>query len=759
MEQKSYLLADDDFDYGVVAEPEVRQVINHDLNLARAIMDQTGANLFLTGKAGTGKTTFLHRLRESSPKNMVVLAPTGVAAINAKGATIHSFFQLSFSPYIPGQGFIGEENKFFRFSRTKRKIISSMNLLVIDEISMVRPDVLDAIDDILRRHRNPSLPFGGVQLLLIGDLRQLAPVVRNSEWQILSRYYNSPYFFESKALQQAGYLAIELRTVYRQSDPLFVDILNAVRDGNPSDHHLSALNRRYIPGFSPDDSEGYIRLTTHVHQSDAINASRLAELPSQPFSFKAEISGNFPASSFPADEVLTLKTGAQVMFLKNDPGPGRLFYNGMIGRVVMLSDNCIVVRPADGSPDITVEPAMWENTRYDIDESDNSMKQVTDGSFTQYPLRLAWSITIHKSQGLTFDKAIIDASSAFAPGQSYVALSRCRTLEGMVLSAPLPKSAVIVDSTVNSYISNCNGNRPDENTLSSLRHEYTRSLLAELFDFRQISVCFSEFERAVREYVIPIYPQLHEDYSRMAAVMRDEVVMVGSRFTALYATVIAEDEASPNPASRELHDRIRKGCRYFIDRLAALSTLISRTPCSLDNKQYTTRLTNASEALSFPLFVKISILKGMESEGFSTPAYINLRTKAILAADSSLASMSAGARKKKNPRKAENATPSREKKPKGYSQNESLSLFRQGMSMEDIATARNLKVATVGQHLRTARLQGLLSYDELIARFPREFAAILNAREQYPDARPGELLEKVADSIPSYLFWLLRPAD
>lgn len=758
MENTPYHLLDDDFDYGVVAEPEVRQIINHDLNLARAIIDQTGANLFLTGKAGTGKTTFLHRLRESSQKNMVVLAPTGVAAINAKGATIHSFFQLSFSPYIPGQGFVGEEKKYFRFSRAKRKIISSMNLLVIDEISMVRPDVLDAIDDVMRRHRNPSLPFGGVQLLLIGDLRQLAPVVRNDEWQMLSRHYNSPYFFESKALQQAGYLAIELRTVYRQSDPLFVDILNAVRDGIPSEQHLASLNRRYIPGFNPDDSEGYIRLTTHVHQSDSINAERLAALPTQPFSFEAEISGNFPQSAYPADKQLTLKTGAQVMFLKNDT-EGHQYYNGMIGRVIALSHNSIIVRPADGSPDIDVSPAVWENTRYDIDETDNSMKQVTDGSFIQYPLRLAWSITIHKSQGLTFDKAIIDASSAFAPGQSYVALSRCRTLEGMVLGAPLPKSAVIVDSTVNTYISNCNGNRPDEKTLSSLRQEYTRSLLAEMFDFRQIAVGFSDFERAVREYVIPIFSQLHEDYAAMAATMRDEVVYVGARFSALYAPVIAAEENPANTAGLDLHDRIRKGCRYFIDRLEAIATLIGRTPCSLDNKQYATRLTNASEALSFNLRVKIIILKGIEKEGFSTPAYINLRTKAILAADSSLSSMTPGGRKKKISQKAHEANPPREKKPKGYSQNESLSLFRQGMSLEEIAETRKLKVDTVSQHLRTARLQGLIPLDELIARFPEQYAIILAARDRQPDARAAELLEMVADRVPDYLFWLIRPKD
>ena len=312
---------------------------NSELNLARQIVEKTGTSLFLTGKAGTGKTTFLHSLRDTSMKRMVVLAPTGVAAINARGATIHSFFQFDFSPFIPGQGFIGEGKRFISFSKIKRRIISSLDLLVIDEISMVRPDILDAIDDSLRRLRNSRKPFGGVQLLLIGDLRQLAPVVTPDEWAILSHHYASPYFFESRALKEAGFITLELTKVYRQSDRRFIDLLNAVRENKVTEKILDDLNSRYIGNFNPGDSEGYIRLTTHNHMADSINWRRLAELQEAPVEYQASVTGKFPEYSFPADFMLTLKRGARVMFIKNDTGTDRRFYNGMLGTVVDLAEN------------------------------------------------------------------------------------------------------------------------------------------------------------------------------------------------------------------------------------------------------------------------------------------------------------------------------------------------------------------------------------------------------------------------------------
>ncbi|MDE5869268.1 MAG: AAA family ATPase, partial [Muribaculaceae bacterium] len=476
-----------------VEEPESVYIINKELNLANRIMEETSVNLFLTGKAGTGKTTFLRRLRQTSPKRMIVLAPTGVAAINAEGATIHSFFQLPFAPYIPGKGFIGNDSRSYSFSKEKRRIIAALDILVIDEISMVRPDTLDAIDAVLRRFRNPTLPFGGVQLLLIGDLRQLAPVLKDNERELLSPYYQSEYFFDSIALKQSGFVTIELSTVYRQKDLEFINILNAVRDGMLTNEIFRKLNSRYLPGFNPPADEKYIRLTTHNRLADDINNRELALIPKESVSYKAAVQGNFPPSSFPADEELKLKIGAQVMFIKNDSGLDRLYYNGMIGEVTGLTENNVIVKPADGRPPISVGYVEWENTKYIVNEQSKEITQITEGTFSQLPLRLAWAITIHKSQGLTFDHAIIDAGYSFAPGQTYVALSRCRSLEGLVLGQPIPVNAVITDNKVNSFIESASRNRPDEITIDRLRSEYTRHTLAELFDFRGLKVAFDDF--------------------------------------------------------------------------------------------------------------------------------------------------------------------------------------------------------------------------------------------------------------------------
>lgn len=360
----------------LACEPEAVYAVNKELNIAWDIIEETGANLFLTGRAGTGKTTFLKKLRESTSKRMIVLAPTGVAAINANGATLHSFFQLPFAPYIPGRGFISEDKKFLNINRQKKRLIASLSLLVIDEISMVRPDMLDAIDNILQRLRNSSLPFGGLQLLLIGDLRQLPPVVKDAEWNLLKDHYPSPYFFDSHALRQAGYQTVELSTVYRQSDRFFLDILNKIRDGKADSSTLHQLNSRCVasPGQTFDE-EGYIRLTTHNNRAAIINESRLASLPSPEFIFTAEIEGNFPESAYPAEKNLRLKEGAQVMFVKNDTGTDRRYYNGLIGKVVSLSDEKIIVSLTGGNDIIEVPKVEWENTRFVINETTKAVTQ------------------------------------------------------------------------------------------------------------------------------------------------------------------------------------------------------------------------------------------------------------------------------------------------------------------------------------------------------------------------------------------------
>ena len=447
--------------------------MNEESILAWNIIEKTSANLFLTGKAGTGKTTFLKRLKELSPKRMIVLAPTGIAAINAGGMTIHSFFQLPFSPYIPGTTFGSGEQKRYQFSKLKRNIIRSIDLLVIDEISMVRSDLLDAIDSVLRQYRKRhDLPFGGVQLLMIGDLQQLAPVVTPQEEHLLGQHYDTPFFFSSNALKQVGYLTIELKKVYRQQDEQFISLLNQIRENKASEETLQALNQRYIPNFVPPKESNYIRLTTHNAPAQYINEQQLAALPSQSFSFTADIEGDFPETSYPADFKLTLKSGAQVMFIKNDPQ--HRFYNGMIGEVIGVrtdeDGSKIIVRSKDSDEEFDLEKMEWTNAKYTLNEKTKEIEETVEGKFMQYPLRLAWAITIHKSQGLTFEHAIIDASHSFTHGQTYVALSRCKTLEGMVLSEPLSRGAIISSQTVDSFTSQLAA--PTQAQISYLEQQY-----------------------------------------------------------------------------------------------------------------------------------------------------------------------------------------------------------------------------------------------------------------------------------------------
>lgn len=697
---------DEDLDYGITAEPEVAIQINRELNLARRIVEETGSNLFLTGKAGTGKTTFLHRLRRDSRKRMVVLAPTGVAAINAGGMTIHSFFQLPFSPFIPGQGFLGEEKRFFRFSREKRRLIASIDLIVIDEISMVRPDTLDAIDSMLRRFRDPQLPFGGVQLLLIGDLRQLAPVVRPDEWEYLRPHYASPYFFESVALREAGFVTVELLTIYRQQDSDFISLLNAVRDGNAGPDVLGRLNALCAPGKESDDDKA-IRLTTHNHISDRINETRLSALPTAEQTFYADVSGKFPESSYPADERLRLKNGARVMFIKNDTGAERRYYNGMIGTVTAIGDDTVTVMPDDGREEIETGYVEWENTVYEIDPDTKEITSRREGAFSQIPLRLAWAITIHKSQGLTFDRAVIDASRSFAPGQLYVALSRCRSLEGLRLETPLPPSAVIIDKDVNSFIDRSKAAAPDESTLAMLRDEYFRRLLRELFDFGPLSRIFSDFTRNVLEYVAPIHPELFDRYRDAEKRMKERIAAVGNRFADLYASRRLDSDAVG--ADERFIEKISGGCRYFLEELVPISQLCNETPLMLDNALYEQRLAKAADALEFEINIKRYILRGLAQEHFSTRSYMKFKALAVLDfEEGGHAGGNTPEKKRKMPKER------KPKRPKGYSERETLKLFREGKTIEQIMEERNLALSTIVGHLVKMSIAGELPLTDLI---------------------------------------------
>lgn len=600
---------------------------NPQLALARSLMEDTGANLFLTGKAGTGKTTFLRDFRTRTSKRVVVVAPTGIAAINAGGVTIHSFFQLSFSPYVPGASLNGERRRYDRFSREKLRVIRSMDVLVIDEMSMVRADLLDAVDAVLRRHRDPTRCFGGVQLLMIGDLQQLAPVVKDDEAELLRQYYPSNYFFDSHALRQAGYETVELEKVYRQKDKEFLELLNRIRTNTADYDVLSRLNRRYIAGFNPPAESGYIRLTTHNRLAHDINDRELEKLNTPSFTFEAQVSGDFPESSYPAEHLLTLKKGAQVMFIKNDTTAHR-YYNGMIGKVTDINSAGIYVQPVEGGDTIEVSREEWENNRYTIEPESRAITEEVTGTFSQYPLRLAWAITIHKSQGLTFDRAIIDATSSFAHGQTYVALSRCRTLEGLVLERPLGVTSIISDATVSDFVSDCACNAPDESRMLQLRLVYTMSLLGELFGMRRLRMAFEGMQRVLKESMQNTYPQLLVDWDLTAHRLNDDVDKVAQRFLGQCQNIL---NSGAEGCMEFLESRVKAAAGYFSKITDEFLDLLGRTPVSSDNRDMRNRLIQRRDELNEILSVKHTLFAAFGGETpFSASEFLRLKAKAVL---------------------------------------------------------------------------------------------------------------------------------
>lgn len=599
---------------------------NPELQRAWQIIENTGMHLFLTGKAGTGKTTFLRHLKEQSPKRTVVVAPTGIAAINAGGVTIHSFFQLPFAPFVPDTTFNASQSRF-RFGKEKINIIRSMDLLVIDEISMVRADLLDAIDSVLRRYRDRYTPFGGVQLLMIGDLQQLAPVVKEDEWKMLSHYYETSYFFGSRALQKTDYATIELKQVYRQSDPYFLSLLNHVRENKADTETLNALNQRYIPDFQPPKEDGYIRLTTHNYQAQQINDHELSLLPNPTFSFEAEITGNFPEYSYPTDQVLTLKKSAQVMFVKNDPSPEKLYYNGMIGEIYSIDSDGFIIRTQGSDRNIIALPEEWTNSKYVLNEETKEITEEIEGVFKQYPIKTAWAITIHKSQGLTFEHAIIDAHSSFAHGQAYVALSRCKTLEGMVLSSPLSIHAIISDAAVDTYNHEyIEKHMPGEELIHAMQRSYFLNLVSELFDFSLVARTFNEQLRLIDEHFYKLYPRLLEEYKQQIQVFTQEVVDVSYRFHHQYERLVGHFPDYDTNA--ELQTRIKKGAMYFEQALLPFLALAEKTNLPTDNRELRKKTNAAIDEFQNALTQKAALLHYAGESGFHVNEF--LRKKAFI---------------------------------------------------------------------------------------------------------------------------------
>ncbi len=600
--------------------------------LAERYVENTGVSVFLTGKAGTGKTTFLKYITENTSKRFVVLAPTGVAAINAGGSTIHSFFQLPLCPYLPDiKELITEYQMTERFRSLKKermKIIRTLDLLIIDEISMVRADLLDAVDMTLRRYRSSDKPFGGVQLLMVGDARQLSPVVKENERPYIARVYASPYFFSSKALRSLEYVTIELKTIYRQEDQEFVDILNSIRDGHPSDTMLRKLNARVGADITSPDMSEPIRLMTHNRRVDSFNTEQLDRLPGKAVPFTAEIEGEFPESSYPADETIYLKEGAQVMFIRNDTSGTGEYFNGKIGKVASLGpDNEIIVKCEDGR-DISVSPVEWENTQYTLDKDSGEIRQDKIGSFRQIPLRAAWAITIHKSQGLTFDRVIIDANAAFAFGQVYVALSRCRTLEGLSLDTPVRTASLFSDEAVSGFTAAVPSPEAVRNSLSGREAAHYVGLLCSVFDFSPLGRYLGWLDKLWRDNLDDIYPERGKKLSGCLSELdemtpvtekfRNQINMICSR-----SACVMEDE--------HLKERILKASGYFIPALEKIRSTVTDIPSlEIDNKDVKKKVKEASGELLTQVGILLGAMEMIQSGGFSVKGYASVRTGCLL---------------------------------------------------------------------------------------------------------------------------------
>ena len=543
---------------------------------AVSFVNQTNQHLFLTGKAGTGKTTFLKYIRENSHKKMAVTAPTGVAAMNAGGTTLHALFWLPFGTFIEDyplqwneqDSHIYNKSRLFstiKLTRQRRAILQELELLVIDEVSMVRADTLDAIDVILKSVRRDMRPFGGVQMLFIGDLYQLPPVVRDHEWQVLRDHYSSPFFFDAKVLREHPPVILELSKIYRQNDNDFISLLNNIRNNTCSADDLAQLNAHYDPAFSPGEEEQYITLTSHNKLADAINQEQLAQLKGTMHNVRAVVKDEFQQGSFPADEMLPLKIGAQVMFIKNDTGEDRKFYNGKIGTVkeLNLERHQVVVGFNDGSDDVVVRRETWENIRYKYNKGEDKIEEEVMGTFSQFPLRLAWAITIHKSQGLTFDKAVIDAGTSFAAGQVYVALSRLTGLEGLVLKSKIPMHSIRTDGQVVDFMRRMVPNTEVVKILETCQRNYLGQIVLQSFRWSTLTESVDELVASLDSRNIDSKEAALTYLGALSSLLKEQE-KVANKFITLLYTMLRDKEALDYG---KVCERTKAAVAWFLPRL------------------------------------------------------------------------------------------------------------------------------------------------------------------------------------------------
>ena len=681
--------------------------------IAAKFINYTSKHVFLTGKAGTGKTTFLRKLIQLTHKKALICAPTGIAAINAAGVTIHSLFQLPFGAFFPdAAGNLINQNITFNFNtpRTivkhlnmqgnKRRMIQELELLVIDEVSMLRADMLDAIDFSLRYiRRNRNVPFGGVQLLFIGDLHQLPPVVKNDEWRVMAGFYKSIYFFDALALQNNPPVYIELDKIYRQDDAVFIDLLNNLRNNKITPEDTALLRQHFKHDFKPAANENYITLTTHNNKADAINRERLTQLKTKSYFFDAKITGEFSEYAYPNEKSLELKVGAQVMFIKNDMTADKRYYNGKIGVVHHIEKDIVEIKLPEEQTIIAVSPYTWENVKYKLNEATNEIAENVAGSFVQYPLKLAWAITVHKSQGLTFDKAIIDIGDAFAPGQAYVALSRLRSLEGLVLTSHLRENGLQQDQNIH-YFSNTK--QPADilkQQISFESYDFIRTYLLAAFDFNLVRYYLKEhvetFDKSEAKSTKQRYDSwtmdLYKEFQKITATADTFVNQLKNLFSQqtehTLFNVSKRVEAALkyfNPLVKEVSDKFlaqiesvkeEKGIKTYLTELLELEILVYEQLKKM----------HKSKALL------LAIIHGKEFSKADTDALLNIAERNN--------QLQKAIQLKGQVLKVKSAVEKKKKEPKVDTKLISFELFEQGKSLEEIAKERGFSVGTIEGHL------------------------------------------------------------
>ncbi len=679
--------------------------MHHSLDLTQItsqFINNTNQNIFLTGKAGTGKTTLLREIHKHTHKNVVVAAPTGIAAINAEGVTLHSLFQLPFGAFVPDNN--ASLNSYtntlintprsllsnIKLHKNKRNMLKKMELLIIDEVSMLRADILDSIDLILRSvRRQREIPFGGVQIMFIGDLLQLPPVIKDQEWNLLSAYYPNAFFFNAQVLRSNPPVYIELEKIYRQSDQRFVTLLNNLRDNKINDSDIEILNQYYKPNYIQKPEDGVILLTTHNKLAQEKNQKALNEINSKSIYFNAEINGDFNEYNYPSDDKLELKLGAQVMFTKNDYSGEHRYYNGKIGVISKLNKEEIEVSFLDDSEPTLVEPYIWENKKFSVNKESNEIEEETVGTFKQYPLKLAWAITIHKSQGLTFNKAIIDVENAFAPGQIYVALSRLSTLDGLILTSRIPTNGIQTDSSLTNFSKHKKSTQELLPMLEASSKNYLYNFILKAFDFNDL---IQELNVHISGYTKDTKRSVKQRYKNWAQeILSDSLPLksVGDSFRVqVYQIINSKNEdylellfervnkatAYYEPLIKEQHDKIRtlsnelksiKGTKAYYNELIDLSNLFYGQLQNIYKAQ--TLIKSTLEGTNF------------NKDLIENPEFSETR--------------------KETSKTTKKTSSKKQKEKKPDTKLVSFELYKAGNSITDIAKARSLTTSTIEGHL------------------------------------------------------------